>query len=326
MQFYAKMAQLGVFVMFVALVALVVQPVVPVNLAVAAGGSYSLDWAAADPGDSPTYSKVQPSSISCPEPSGSAGRATDPLANAIFGNPKDAVESLAPEDMALGQIVPFELQISVSGTTAPENGVIRVSPYWLAKTTNGGDFGFDPNYLVYCAFVDDGDSASVDPEADAKVDSWTSAIVNAGTNNEQIQGTIQVSGLDDGDSVIVEIWVVLKNSIPPGVRGNVQTGLVGAQTASGDSINTGNQTVPVQQVQDFSTPVTPTETPVTPTETPVTPTETPVTPTETPVTPTETPVTPTETPVTPTETPVTPTETPVTPTETPARTPTETPT
>ena len=37
---------------------------------------------------------------------------------------------------------------------------------------------------------------------------------------EQIQGDIRVSGLNSGDRVIVEIWVVLKSSIPTGVTGN----------------------------------------------------------------------------------------------------------
>jgi hypothetical protein len=134
----------------------------------AAGGSYSLDWSAADPAVNnapyvPTYNKVPPAALACPAPSGSAGRAADPLANAVFGNPKDAVESLAPPDMALGQIVPFEVEIRVSGSTAPENGVILFSPYWLTKTTSGGNFGYDPAYLVYCAFVDTADAATIDP-------------------------------------------------------------------------------------------------------------------------------------------------------------------
>ena len=222
----------------------------------AAGGSYSLNWTAADPAVNnapylPTYSKVPPTSLACPTPSGSGGRASDPLANAVFGNPKDSVESLAPPSMALGQIVPFEVKITVSGSTAPENGVIQFTPYWLTKVTSGGNFGYDPAYKVYCAFVDTADAASVDPGANAKVDSWTDTVVNTGTSNEQIQGTIQVSGLDNGDSVIVEIWVVLKNTIPPGISGNVQTGLVSARTITGETINTGNQTVPLLRVGEF---------------------------------------------------------------------------
>ena len=223
-----------------------------------AAGSYSLNFTAADPKINnapylPTYTKVKPSQMACPTPSGSAGRAADPLTHAVFGNPKDSVESLAPPDMALGQIVPFEVKIAVSGSTTPENGVILFTPYWLTKVTSGGDFGYDPAYEVYCAFVDTADAATVDPGANAKVDSWTDTVLNVGTSNEQIQGTFQISGLDSGDSVIVEIWVVLKSIIPAGISGNVQSGMGGAQTAAGATINTGNQTVPLLQVGSFFT-------------------------------------------------------------------------
>ena len=94
-------------------------------------GSYSLKWFAADPGVRhapylPTYRKVPPSAAACPVPSGGSGRASDPMPNAVLGNPRDAVTSLAPRDLALGQIVPFEAEIKVKGSTSPENGKIQL--------------------------------------------------------------------------------------------------------------------------------------------------------------------------------------------------------
>ena len=218
--------------------------------------SYSLTWSAADPAANkgpyaPTYTKVPPAVMPCPMPSGSAGRASDPLANAVFGSPKDSVQSLAPQDMALGQIVPFEVEITVSGSSVPEGGTINFKPEWLAKVTTGGDFGFDPAYGVYCAFVDTSDAGSTNLDGNEKVNSYSSTILDVGGSNERILGNIQVSGLDDGDRVIVEIWVVLKSYIGPAVTGNVQTGLVSAETAAGAKINIGNQTVPLLQVGDF---------------------------------------------------------------------------
>ena len=74
-------------------------------------------------------------------------------------NDRDAVTSLMPKDMMLGQVVPYELVIEVKGSTEPEGGVITVNPHWLAKTTNGGDFGFDcTTYGLIAAFVDTGSS------------------------------------------------------------------------------------------------------------------------------------------------------------------------
>lgn len=222
-------------------------------------GSYNLDLAAADPGDSPTYPKLVVSQLACPTPSGGAGRAADPLANAIFGNPKDAVESLAPEDMILGQIVPFETEIHVNGSTAPENGRIKIVQTYLAKTTNGGNFGFDPTYGLYCAFIDTADSGNSTLAAGTKVESFSYTILQPGTSNERIEATIIISGLVNPERAILETWVVLKSSIPAGTSGNVQTSITSAQTCAnagcttGSNISTGNQTVPLLRVQEFFT-------------------------------------------------------------------------
>ncbi len=224
----------------------------------ASGGSYSLTWTAADPQRNngslaPTYSKVTPGMQACPTPSGSTGRAVDPMANAVYGEPRDSVTSLAPKDMGLGQIVPFELRIAVTGGTSPENGTIQITPYFDTMSTNSSDIGYDPSYGVYCAFVDTKDTASADPGQNAKVDKFGYSIVNGGAANEQIQGKIQVSGLNQGDSVIVEIWVVLKNRIASSSQGNVQTGLLDAKTVATtpENIQGGNQTVPLLRVQEF---------------------------------------------------------------------------
>ena len=175
------------------------------DLVGAAGGSYSLNFSAANPADDgTTYPKVTPD-----QQAPVWGRADDdPLANSDFGSPKDSVESLMPKDMMLGQIVPYDILISVNGSTEPENGVIEFSAYWLTKTTNGGDFGYDPTYMVYGAFVKAADPAHSEiGGTPATVDHSLShsSLAFAGTNNEQIQGTIRVTGLDDGDSVVVQV-------------------------------------------------------------------------------------------------------------------------
>jgi uncharacterized repeat protein (TIGR01451 family) len=231
-------------------------------------GSYTLKWYAADPDVNsgpflPTYDKLEPFELACPAPSGGSGRASNPLPNAqAYKDPAvpsnlDAVTSLEPKELALCQIVPFFVEITVNGDITPENGIISFNPEWLAKTTSGQDFGFDPSYGVYCAFVDTSEPGTVDPGDDAKVDSYTDTTLDVGTNNERIRGTIQVSGLDSGDKVLVEIWVVLKCTVPPAVTGNVQTSIADANTGTAANpdkkINTGNQTVPLNQVGQFFT-------------------------------------------------------------------------
>ena len=207
----------------------------------------------------PTYDKLTPTEYLANFGSYPIGRATDPLANAeAYAAPAsssnlDGLTSLAPEDMALGQIVPFFIEIVVNGTTLPENGVITISPEWLAKTTNGGNFGFDPAYGIVAAFVDAGDPGTSDTGALATVNSFSSTVLGIGTNDERIRGDITVSGLNRGDKIIVEVSrTVLKDTIPAGTSGNVQTSIASATTAAGANINTGNQTVPLLRVRNSS--------------------------------------------------------------------------
>src|SRR2546422_1000105 len=56
-------------------------------------------------------------------------------------------------------------------------------------------------------------------------------LVDPGTIDEQIQGTFRISGVDPGDRIIVEIWVVLDTTMPQG-GGTVAASLVSAQKAT----------------------------------------------------------------------------------------------
>src|SRR5438093_1575930 len=141
------------------------------------------------------------------------GRAADPLRNAVAFGPNysalDALTSLSGEGLYFGQVVPFEAVITMSGAPGPERGTIEFSAGWSTHTTSNDELGFDKNYMVYCAFVDTYDPGSIDPDNNARVDSYSAVLVNEGTVDEQIKGTFRVSGLDVGDQVVVEIWVVL---------------------------------------------------------------------------------------------------------------------
>lgn len=213
----------------------------------AAGGSYRFDFAAADP-DIYIPPIPFPGGPTCP-----TGRGSDPIPKARHKNPTtgdvESVESLAPGKMALGQIVPFEIMISVSGSTAPEDGVIEFTAGWSTEVTNGAPFGYDESYGVLCAFVDTADGAHIDPGDDATVYNYTWLWIDTGKT--EIQGTFYLSGLDDDDVVVVEVWVVLDDTWLPGTGGNVASRLISAQTSEADTINTGTQTVPLLQVKDF---------------------------------------------------------------------------
>src|SRR6185369_10890461 len=183
----------------------------------------------------PTYLKFAPSSLPCPDSARTTGRALDPLRNAVAYSSNgqlDALTSIGNVPMALGQIVPFETVIQASGGMGPERGTIEFTAAWNTYTTSNNRFGYDTNYMVYCAFVDAADPGSIDPNMNARVESYSSTVVNQGTIAEAIQGTFRVSGLDPGDRVVVEIWVVLMSAMPDHTGGTVAAGLISAQKAS----------------------------------------------------------------------------------------------
>src|SRR5260370_27120535 len=134
--------------------------------------------------------------------------------------------------MAFGQVVPFEVVIQAGGGPGPEPGPIASPAAGSTYPTSNNRFGYDPNYMVYCAFVDAADPGSIDPNNNARVESYSSVVVNQGAVTEAIQGTFRVSGLDAGDRVIVEIWVVLDSAMPDHTGGTVAASLVSAQTAA----------------------------------------------------------------------------------------------
>ena len=92
--------------------------------------------------------------------------------------------------MALGQVVPFEVVIEASGGPGSERGTIEFTADWATHTTSNDRFGYDTNYMVYCAFVDYADPGTMDPHYNAKVESSSSTLVNTGTIDEQIRGHV----------------------------------------------------------------------------------------------------------------------------------------
>ena len=244
--------------------------------------TYDIKFYAADPNEDsapylPTYLKLAPSSLACPEAARLTGRAADPLRNAVAYGPTsstlDTLTSMGAEPMRLGQIVPFEVVIGVGGAPGPEHGTIEFSTTWSTHTTSNDEFGYDKNYMVYCAFVDSADRGTFDPDNNAKVDSFSSTMLGAGTIDEKIKGTFRVSGLNTGDRVVVEIWVVLMSKMPDHVGGTVAADLVSAQkvVTPPELISTGNQTISIGNLSKLTSLSAPQEQPPLPPQPPAPP-------------------------------------------------------
>lgn len=217
-----------------------------VQPAQADGGAYSLAFSAADP---LLYIPPVPLPEFHPPVVGGRYDGEGLIPGAWYTQPggvKTSVESLNPREMALCQIVPFEIEISVGVGAAAADLPITFVTGWNIDTTNNSPFGYDEAYGVYSAFVDTGDGSHNDPGGNATV-SYTWSVVG-----DEIQGVFNVSGLEAGDVVVVEPWLVLDCTLPDKVGGNVQSRLISAQTATGDAISTGNQTVPLLQVGQFT--------------------------------------------------------------------------
>ncbi len=210
----------------------------------------------------PTYLKVAPGSLPCPSGARLTGRAADPLRNAVAFGPTastlDALTSLGGAPMAFGQIVPFEVVIGVSGNQGAGHGTVEFTVDWSTYTTSNDRFGFDTNYMVYCAFVDTADPGTLNPNHYAKVESFSSRLVNAGTISEAIEGTFRVSGLDVGDQVVVEIWLVMMTTQPAHVSGTIAAQLMSAQSLDPNPqpVSTGSKTISIGNLNKM-TPLPP---------------------------------------------------------------------
>ncbi|TAL02098.1 MAG: HYR domain-containing protein, partial [Verrucomicrobia bacterium] len=140
-------------------------------------GQYNLGFYVADPDSgtgpySPTYLKFGPGSLPCPDAARLTGRALDPLRNAVAFSASgqlDALTSVGNVPMAFGQVVPFEMVIEASGGPGAERGTIEFTADWNTYTTSNDRFGYDTNYMVYCAFVDAADPGLLDPNNNARV-------------------------------------------------------------------------------------------------------------------------------------------------------------
>jgi hypothetical protein len=217
------------------------------------GLAYQIDFAAADPDLYTTpvpYPKNFPKAAEIDRGNGDDPASHVNIEYAQFndgstttGSSDVKVESLMPGTLYLGQIVPFEIKITVTDLELPEDGNIQFTAGWSTITTSGGAFGYNSTYGVLAAFVDTGDGAHNDPDGKASV-SFESTTVN-----NEIQGVFDVTGLDDGDVVVVEVWVVLQDEFPSGASGNVPARLIDGQTSLSDAISTGTQTVPIKQVK-----------------------------------------------------------------------------
>ncbi|WP_282189185.1 Calx-beta domain-containing protein, partial [Maribellus sp. YY47] len=181
-----------------------------------------------------TYTRKVYSQVEAP-----VGRGTSPL-NTASSTPVNSITNSYYAYLGLGQIIPYEVLITVSNDLPCTEGAINF------KINFDSNFGYDITRKVVGAFVNaDRITIGKDVSSQATVSSYTSDIITA---NEVFQGSINVSGLNPGDVIPVEIWVVLESTVPAGgLNGNFS-----ASMDSGEPIDNCNAGVSVNGNLNFN--------------------------------------------------------------------------
>ena len=211
----------------------------------AAGGDYTILHKAADPSD---YIPPIPYPGLVSLPTDGRDNGSTLIEHADFAT---GVPSLNPENMALGQIVPFEFEITVgAGAVA---GDLPICFVYLWGTTSSTEFGYDESKGILAAFVDTSETTT-DNEGEGTLGLATVVSLDWDYNDsytDYITATICVDGLDPGDQVVVEVWPVLDSVVDGQMGSNVDSRGVEAYTGDEASITYGANAIVLNQVGGF---------------------------------------------------------------------------
>jgi len=167
------------------------------------GGDYKVDLAVADPN---TYSTRTPRDLVCPASAsargevGFGGRGQSPFAGAEFEESAGRRTILSTEALYPGQIVPFRFLIH-AGERAHPSTIVDLSTEWRDAISA---IPFSQDYGIYCAFVDRDSQSGISGDTDSQVEFHSSESLEGG-----IRSSLRVSGVDPGEIVAVEAWLVL---------------------------------------------------------------------------------------------------------------------
>jgi hypothetical protein len=184
------------------------------------GGDFSLDFASATPG---TYNQT----------------------TGTGGTWDDVVQQLNGGDFTCGDVVQHLTEVVVDdGATGTQDIAITYS--FDTETTSGGQVGYgDVTYA----------SINLNDPNNQLSGNETVTLVSEETVGEEIIATVEVTGLEAGEVLIVSVGAQLAcNEDPADVTGNIHATLESAETSEGDPINTGNDDTPLIQVGQITPP------------------------------------------------------------------------
>lgn len=192
--------QSGVRPLWIALAAVALVVVIGGAAFTFLGGSeasaYRLDLSLTEPSGA---NRSVPGQVQCP----SGGRGDGPLPGADY---VDVGEGQVNAVVAPGQLIAFHFLVEVA-EDAPDGGELDFTATWDHGEDDTG--GLDDAIGVECAFVDTDDTATVDDESRPASVRWTPFAASDG----QIQASYALQGLDAGDSVVIETWLVVRDAV-----------------------------------------------------------------------------------------------------------------
>ncbi|HEX2030099.1 MAG TPA: hypothetical protein VHL78_01670, partial [Actinomycetota bacterium] len=156
------------------------------------------------------------------------------------GTHAGSVESLEGGDFQCGDHVIFLTHVAID-SGASGTGTIEIDHSFATKTTSGGLIGFV-------------DVLEVEINADpANVLSGNESVSFTETNTANaVLATVQVSGLDHGEVIVLRLEVLLGCNAAS-ATGNIHSEVTGARVVAPvqDTINVGNQTVPLKSAGEI---------------------------------------------------------------------------
>jgi uncharacterized repeat protein (TIGR01451 family) len=151
------------------------------------------------------------------------------------------VESLEGGDFACDDLVTFFTEVEVEDGAG--SGSVALDYSFGAETTGQPGVGFDDIVGVDVNTPDDG---NVGLDGTETVTLSNEHLDTSGY--DQILGTVTVTGLEGGETLIVRIIVHLACEVGASPTGNILNAIEAARVVGGQAINVGQETVPLKQV------------------------------------------------------------------------------
>ncbi|MGH2679715.1 MAG: DUF7507 domain-containing protein [Actinomycetota bacterium] len=151
------------------------------------------------------------------------------------------VESLEGGDFACDDLVTFFVEVEIEEDAG--SGSVALDLSFGAETTGQPGLGFDD---IVSWGINTPDGGNVGLDGDETVTLSNEHLDTSGY--DEVQGTLTVSNLEGGETAIVRVTAHLACEVGASPTGNILNAINAARVVGGETINVGQETVPMKQV------------------------------------------------------------------------------